>query len=336
MYRSLVPMIFSGSIYGIVRMPIGTVVAIALLAFLLPLSVVGQPRSVELLIEQAQEAGAEADLMRTVATRAQEAGMTPEQTVEALSPAVALAERDLPSTPVLNKTLEGVAKQVPPSRLTSIVQDVQINTERADAMVSSWLDRPDVRQLTAEEEPSRSARNELIERITEAQQQSVPADNIEQFLDHLPSAVDRPPVSVANVSIAVSVLPDLSGTAANPKINHELLAAALDAGYDRESIRQLPAALTSARHGSEQPAVAIARATALAIENEAPAATVLTNLLEGGLPGGGPPLDVGIGPLDRPPGQGKPPGKGGKPPGIGPSDLPVAAPLQNLLSGSSK
>lgn len=329
-------MIFSGSIYGIGRMPIGTVVAIAVLAFLLPLSVVGQPRSVESLIEQAQQAGADADLVRSVATRIQEAGMSPEQTAEALRPAVALAERDLPSTPLLNKTLEGVAKQVPPSRLTSVVQDVQMNTERADAMVSSWLDRPDVRQLTGEEEPSRSARNDLIERIAEAQQQSVPADNIEQFLDHLPSGVDRPPVSLANVSVAVSVLSDFSGTVANPQINHELLAAALDAGYDRESIRQLPAALSSGRRARQQPAAAIARATARAIENNASAASVLTNLLQGGFPGGGPPLDIDSGPLDRPPGQGKPPGKGGKPPGIGPSELPGAAPLQNLLSGSSK
>lgn len=309
-----------GPTYRLKVMPVGTAVAVALLAFLLPVNVAAQAYSVESLIERAQQAGADAELMQAVATRAERSGLSPEQTAEILSPAVTLAERDLPSRPVLNKTLEGVAKQVPPSRMMSVLQNVQTSTEQAGTVVSSWLNRSDVRQFTEEEAPSQRARSELITSVTEAQQQHVPAENIEQFLQDLPGAVERRPVSLSEVSAAVSVLPDLPESARTSAVGHELLAAALDAGYDGESIRQLPAALSSARQGSDQPAKAIARATALAIQNDAPAASVLTNLLQGSLPGRGAPPEVANGPLDAVPGQGKPPGKEGKPPGVGMGD----------------
>lgn len=322
-----------GPTYRLTGIPIGTAVAGALLAILLPVSVAAQSQSVESLIEQAQQAGADGELVQTVATRAARSGLSPEQTAEILSPAVTLAERDLPSRPLLNKTLEGVAKQVPASRMRSVLQNVQRSTEQAGTVVSSWLNQSDVRQFTGDQIPSQRARSELIASVTEAQQQQVPAENIEQFLQDLPTAVERRPVSLSEVSAAVSVLPDLPESASTSNVSQKLLAAALDAGYDGESIRQLPAALSSAHHGRDQPTEAIARATALAIQNDAPAASVLTNLLQGSLPGRGGPPDVGNGPLDAVPGQGKPPGKGGKPPGVGTGDHPGGGAPDNLPTG---
>lgn len=304
----------------------GLVAALAGLVLLLPLSATGQNQSVESLIEQGQQAGADGELMRTVANRAQRAGLSADQTADLLAPVVTLAQRDLPTSPFLSKTLEGVAKQVPPARLTSVLQNLQNSTEQAGTVVSTWLNRSDVQQLVGDKQPPERARNQLVTSITEAEQQNLPVSNVEQFLDNLPGAVERRPVSLPEISVAVSVLPDLPGSKNNAQVAHELLSAALEAGYDAESMRQLPAALSSARQETQQPAAAIARGAAQAITQGTPAANVLKNLFQGNLPGGGPPADVGGGPPETPPGQGKPPGQGGTPPGTNPGNNPGGNP----------
>jgi len=294
----------------------------------------GQPASVQALIERGQKAGIDAEFMRNVASRAEKAGLGAEQTAELLRPAVTLAEQDLPTGPLLNKALEGLAKRVPPSRMTPVLQQLQTHTEQAGGLVSTWLGRADVQRFVdgAEKGPS-AERSRIITNVTEAQQQDVPLKNVKQFLDGLPGAVTRSSVSLSQVATAVSVLPDLPGSQSNPAVTNQLLTAALDAGYDAEALRQLPAALESTQRTTQQPALAIARGTARAIAQGTPATSVLQSLFQGSMPGGGPPAGVESGAPGAVPGQGKPPGRGGKPPGAeppgggqGPPDDPGGGP----------
>ncbi len=284
-----------------------------------PVSASGQDGSVQSLIEQGRQAGADAALMRSVASRAEKAGLGAEQTAELLRPAVTVAEKGLPTAPILNKTLEGLAKRVPTSRMTPVLQTIQTHTVQAGSVVSAWFSRDDVKGLVGDE-PSASARADLITKATEAQQQDVPLKTVEQFLDNLPGAVKRRSVSISEVATAVSVMPDLPGSKNSPTVIQQLLTAALNAGYDGESLRQLPAALESAQRQAQQPASVIARGAAQAIAQGAPAASVLESLFRGSMPGGGPPASAGNGPPGTLPGQGKPPGEGGKPPGTGPPE----------------
>lgn len=294
------------------------VVGLMVVALLFPKSAMGQD-SVPSLIDRAQAAGADADLLRSVASRAEKAGLGPEQTAELLRPAVTLAERDLPTHPLLNKTLEGLAKRVPPGRMTPVLQQLQANTERAGTLVSTWLKRKDTNQLVGQSASS-SARTQLITSVTEAQQQNVPVKTVEQFLDGLPGGVQRHSMPLSDVAAAVSVMPDLPGSASNPTVTNQLLTAALDAGYDRKSLQQLPVALERAQRETQRPPTAIAKGTARAISKGTPAARVLQNLFQGAMPGAGPPSGVGNGPPETPPGQGKPPGKGNVPPGVDPGE----------------
>lgn len=294
---------------------------LALLVLLVPMSATAQDDSVQSLIEQGRQAGADAELMQNVASRAEKAGLGPEGAATLLRPAVTVAERGLPAGPLLNKTLEGLAKRVPPGRMRPVLQTLQTNTERAGTAVTAWLNRDDVKQLVGESGGG-GARADLIVNATEAQQQGLSLETVEQFLDALPGAMERRSVSVAEVATAVSVMPDLPGSADNPTVTRQLLTAALNAGYDGESLRQLPAALESAQRQAQQPAPVIARGTAQAIARGTPAASVLRSLFQGSMPGGGPPGDVGNGPPSTLPGQGKAPGEGQKPPdpGGGPPD----------------
>lgn len=297
-------------------------VAVLLFAVLLPTRAVGQPASVQSLIERGQQAGADADLLQTVASRAEAAGIGAQQTADLLRPAVTLAERDLPTRPLLNKTLEGLAKRVPPARMSPVLQRLQNHTEQAGGLVSGWMKRDEVQRLVGASGKDAAARTQLVTNVTEAQQQDVPLAAVKQFLDGLPENVSRQSVPLNQVATAVSVMPDVPGGKQNPAVTSQLLTAALNAGYGNESLRQLPAALERAQRGTQRPASAIARGVTQAIAKGTPAASVLRSLFQGGMPGGGPPSSVGDGPPGTPPGQGKPPGPGGKPPGAGPPDDP--------------
>lgn len=301
---------------------LGLILAGVLLAAVLPQDALGQADDIDALIERGEQAGVDADQMRTVADRARGAGLEAEAVLDLLRPAVDLAERDLPATPLLNKTLEGMAKNVPLSRMRPVLQQVQGLTEQAGELTSRWTQRAEVRELLgiSDDTPGEGeARGRLVTAITEAQQQNVPAEHIEEFLDALPASTERRPVPPSDVAVAVSVLPDLPGHQSAPGATRELLTAALDAGYSGESLRQLPAALESARRESQRPPEAFARGAAQAIAQGVPAANVLQNLFQGSLPPGeGPPGEVGDGPPGDVPGFDKPPGKDGRPPGIDP------------------
>lgn len=294
-----------------------------LLVLVLPGSVQGQD-PVQSLLEQGRAAGADADLMQTVASRAQNTGISAEATAELLRPAVRLAEQDLPATPLLNKTLEGLAKQVPPQRMTPVLQQFQGHTQRAGTLVSNWGARTEVQRMLGEsnEPPAKADRDRLITNIAQAQQQNLPLEHVEQFLNELPEAVERRPVSSAEVATAVSVMPDLPAAQNRPETAQQVLTAALNAGYDAQSLRQLPAALEQAQRSSQRPAPMIAKGVAQAISRGTPASNVLRSLFEGTLPGGGPPSGVETGPSSPPPGQGKPPDRPPDDPGDAPPDDP--------------
>lgn len=301
----------------------------------------GQESAVQSLIERGRQAGANVTQMQSVANRAREAGMGPNETTALLRPAVELAEMDLPSGPLLTKSLEGLAKNVPPSRMHPVLEELRTHTERAGKIVSQWTQEPATKKLLGLSEtevdrgPPEDRRTEMVTAITHAQQQGIPGETIKNFLDNLPSAVERRPISIGAVATAVGVLPDLPGSKSSSDAATKLLTAALDAGYSRESLQQLPAALRSAGRARQKPPGALVANAARAIAQGTPAASVLQGLFQGSLPGLGPPAGRGGGPPGTVPGNGKPPGQGGKPPGKGPPGNTGGGPPGNTGGGGS-
>ena len=284
----------------------------------------GQETGTETLLERGRKAGADAKQMQMVAQRARRAGLSAEATASLLRPAVALAEQDLPTGPLLSKTLEGLAKQVPPPRMQPVLQQYRTHTEKSGKIVAQWTQRPEVRQLLGTPEGSagdspKKTNPQLIAVVTEVQQQDVPAKSIEAFLNGLPGGVEHRPVSLDQVATAVNVLADLPGNGTSLDAARQLLTSALNASYSPESLRQLPSALQSAHQKSKRPVDVLANGAAQAIARGTPAAQVLQSLFQGGLPGGGPP--AGTGPPGNTPGTGKPPDTG-PPDDAGPPDGP--------------
>ena len=299
------------------RVWLGSIAGLLLCALVLPGSVWGQS-VVQSLIAEAEAAGADANRMRTVASRAEGAGLSSQQTASLLKPVVSLAKRDLPTTPLLNKTLEGLAKQVPAGRMTPVLQQIQTHTEKAGTLISTWTQKQETKTLlgTTNQSLPRADRDRLIVNIAEAQQQDVPLDQIATFLNELPRAVKNRSVSASDVAVAVSVMPDLPTATSSPGTSRDLLAAALNAGYDPESLRQIPGALERAHRTNARPAASIAKNATEAIAKGTPASTMLRTLFQGTIPNAAPASQNA--PSSAPPGQSNPPGKDGRPAGTAP------------------
>ena len=298
-------------------------ILLIVLWFLLPLGAFAQPGpSVEQLIEQGRRAGADSDLMRQVAQRAEQAGFSKAETAQLLQPAVQLAQRELPSRGVLQKAVEGLAKQVSPPRISPVLQRMQGHTEQAGTLIRAWSEQPAVRAMVGQGRSAaldEEARNQLIQSAAQARMQDVPPDVMQQLLEALPAETKRRPIAAGEVAAALHVLPELMGDGASPETSIQLLTRALDAGYGSSNVRQLPTAMRVARQQTRHPADVLARNAARAIAQGTPAADVLGRLFDGGMPGGGPPAGVGGPPDNVPPGQGKPPDT---PPGNGPGNGP--------------
>jgi hypothetical protein len=295
-------------------------------AIVLPVAAQDQPASVEALTDRGVQAGLDRSQVQEVVRRARSAGLSQGATGDLLRPAIRLAEQGLPAEHVVNKTLEGLAKRVPSARMSPVLQELTTQTEQAGATVDAWLRRPDVRaNISGVEggERGRAMRRQLIVNAAQAQQQGVPPAFVQSLLQDLPSAASGRSIPAGNVAAAVGILPDVPGATRGAASTRSLITAALDAGYDAESLRQLPAALQSARRSSQRPADRLARDAARAIAEGTPASDVLEGLFRGGGPGAGPPSGRAGPPGGTPPGQGKPPGQGGQPPGRGnPPDSP--------------
>lgn len=305
---------------------LGALLAALLLAGCATRGAAGQDTGIGTLLKRGRGAGMDATQMQMVARRARRAGLGAGDTASLLRPAVRLAEEGLPTGPLLAKTLEGLAKQVPLGRMRPTLRQQRASVQHAGQVVGQWTP---VQKGSAQIK----ARDRLITAAADALRNGLRGEEVKAFLDGLPEEARGHPLSAGQVAVAVETLADLHGHGARPETARQLLTSAIRAGYDPESIRQLPSALQGVRREAGRPVGVLAGGAAKAIARGIPAATVLRGLFQGGLPGGGLPADVG--PPGTTPGPGKLPETGpldtSPPDNQGPRDAPPGGGNAGLL-----
>lgn len=278
-----------------------------------------QPEPLSAFIQKAEHAGASGELMRAVADRGREAGLSSESTIRLLRPALDLAKQDYPTKSVLVTALEGMSKQVPPQRLLATLDGVHGRTERAGTLVSGWLRG---REGLSPEEDARLA---LIENAARAQQRGFSPSELERVWSVLTATEEDRSPALSAVATAFEVLPELPGSERSPTIAGRLLKRALDAGYSATEMRQLPTALRP-EGIRRMPSAALSRRATRLVGKGASAAEVRQNLSVGEAPFGpgksdGPQMGESPGPIGtfgldrvrterRPPGDRPPPSNG--------------------------
>ncbi|WP_179862231.1 hypothetical protein [Longibacter salinarum] len=282
------------------------------------------PAPVTSVVERGEAAGADGELLRNVAKRAQLNGASPQTVVDLLTPAVELAESGLPASPILNKTLEGLAKRVPASRVRSVVSGLASHIRETGPMIDAWLRQSDVQSRLRDASPS--GRDQLIVSSAHARQQGLKMGDVEKLLAEVPTIADRrgpqaAAPSTREVAAAVRAMAEMPDASQDRTLARNLVASALSAGYSADEVGQLPAALQRAQAQTRQPMPALTQGVAQAIAQGVPATDVLRGLYQGrvaDLPAAADGAGAGNGP---PPGQGKPP-DAGKPPNIPPGKPP--------------
>lgn len=304
---------------------------------LLPAVVGAQPAPDE-LVQRGRRAGVDVALLQEVRQRAAQQGLSNEQTVMLMQPPVEMAEGGLPSQQVLRKALEGMAKRVPPGRVAGVLTQMQQHTGQASQLVDPWLQKPEVTSMMGGKKKTPEARALLVENLAQALMQRVPQKTVEVLLERLPAQVRGKQVPAAELGAAIGILGDLPTARSAPRATAELVASALNAGFDQVEMRRLPAAVQAAGKQGKVPAEVVARRAAEQMRSGTPAAEVLSGLFREGIPAQGPPPGVGPDrkgpPGDRGQGQGGPPDQqnppgGGK--GQGQGQGRGNAPSQNLF-----
>jgi hypothetical protein len=238
------------------------------------------------LAARAAEAGVDVQLLETVRARAAERGVAASDVARLVRPAIDLAERGLPSDPVLQKVLEGFSKRVPPAQLAVVIDRLSAATERAGAMGDAWLASGDLpRGLRGP-----AVRSIVIEGLTHGLAQDNSGPVIEALLNRLPGDLRQGSAGASDVAAAFRIAPALPTAAAAPAQTARLIGQALAAGFSGADLLQLPAALQSleAREGIAATA-ALNRALEQVASRGLPAAAILEHLSRGGGPPAGPP-----------------------------------------------
>lgn len=254
--------------------------------------------------ERAKKAGIEQSVIEDLKARKESRGLTNDQLIKIIEPAVILAEENLPANHVLQKALEGLSKGIPDSRIIPYINNLANATRQAAGVVDPWLEKPRVKKMAGTEAHSdgpNSIRNRMVESSSRAINQNISSDNISQLLSDIGEESVISKTTSSNIVSAMDILSDLP-MRDQPQLTRSFVIRALKGGFEAAEFQKLPMALNMAQKRSQIPAANIVEGIANQLQNGTPAQDILQNLFDGKV-GGGPPGNIPKG-MDGNPGKG--------------------------------
>jgi len=277
----------------------------------LPAFTAAQNGTLSELIEQAREAGIEQSRIADLQDRAEARGITDDQLMQIIAPAVSMAEKNLPHEMIFEKAFEGISKNVPFQRMQPVFNSIVESSEQAAGVVDEWVTRPEVGQMlqrSGERMDQNRFRNEMVRAGAKTLSQNFDGEILRETLNSISEGRIMENTRPSSVLAAVNVLSDLPSAAQEPTETARIVLSALAGGFDAADLQKLPGAMHMAQRRSELPATAVAEGLSRQLQGGLPASDILQNLFNGEV-GGGPPGTTPPGlDRDRPGRQGGPPG----------------------------
>ena len=259
--------------------------------FGIPDAAIGQTESLNELVEQAGNAGIERSVIDDLKARKEARGLSDQQLINMIEPAVKLAEDNLPANHVLQKALEGLSKGVPDARIVPYINRMASATRQAAGVVDPWIAKPQVKQMIGDENgPGEGVRNRLVESSSRAITQNVSPENISQLLSDIGKESVLARTTGSNIVSAMDIVSDLP-MGDQPELTRSFIVGALKGGFEAGEFQKLPMALNMAQKRSQIPASNIIRGVGNQLQKGVPARDILQNLFDGKV-GGGPPGDI--------------------------------------------
>lgn len=276
-----------------------------------PIFSLAQQGSLAETIQNSKNAGIDESLISQLEERAVNRGINNEQLVQLLQPALALAEQDLPYDMIFNKALEGMAKNVPVSRIAPVLQRIGTATRQSAPLADKFIARAEVGEMIARTVPEDHGqfRNEITKSIASGLMKNIPAEEMSTLLTDIGNSGVTERTTPGSITSAVRIFGELPTTEQNPDISRSFILKSLNSGLDGSALQKLPGAMSVAQQRSQLPAARVIEGVTNQLDNGIPANKILQNLFNGNI-GGGPPGSVPRG-LDDLPGKGKGKGRGG-------------------------
>ncbi|MCS7083174.1 MAG: hypothetical protein N2561_08685 [Bacteroidetes bacterium] len=225
--------------------------------------------------EPARAAGLDPELVVSLWTRATAQGWSAAPLEELIETSLALERQGAPGELLLQKALEGLAKQVPQEQVLRVIGSLERTVARTQEMFrqreAQWLERmPSLAE--------REARRQLMREITLSQMQGTGLEAIAQAMDRWVRLRRRP--DWRDLAAAVRLLPEMPTP---PVQAAELIAALLEAGGRTPELGQLPGALRMAQQQMRLPSEAIAQMATRHIRGGMPVPELLERMRRGTL-----------------------------------------------------
>lgn len=270
--------------------------ALSALLLFLPVAIAAQESTpFQNVLEQATEAGIDTGYLESLSSRAENRGLSPEEFSSLMNPAISLAENDLPYHPVLRKSMEGMAKNIPAGNIRQVIDNMANGLMHSAEIVDPVLERKEVHvmmQATHRDGvrgPSTGEfRNMILENTSYALQQGMDEHHLRNFLDDAISENIARRSGWTSIASAVRAYAGMPTSEEQPETTNQLLLRALNSGFSEQEIRQLPDAFRSAQFHSQLPVDNIARGLDQQMRQGIPPNHVLDNMFRGNV-GGGPP-----------------------------------------------
>lgn len=262
------------------------------LLLLFPVNIFAQ-ETLSGLLERATASGIEQDRIAEVHSRIESHGLSEEEFMNILQPAVQMAGENLPYEMIFEKVFEGISKGVSVQRMSPVLSSIRDNASRSAQLVDRWMERPEVDQFIQKEEGRLSKpqyRNEMVKAGSKAMMQNVNEDVLTETLNNVADGnMER--VRPSGLLAAINILSDLPDGAAAASENAKIVLKALQSGFEAGDMQKLPAAMNMAQRRSQLPAAAVGKGLMQQLERGLPSERILQNLFNGEI-GGGPPGNV--------------------------------------------
>lgn len=256
-----------------------------------PFLVHAQQESLADLIDRAKTAGIEQSQIDNLQNHAELKGISQNDLMTIIRPAVTMAENNLPWDMIFRKASEGMSKEISPQQMLPVLRSIAEHSERSAEIVDPWMDNPEVERML--ERPAvgmdrNSFRNEMVKVGTKALSDNFDRSVLEQTLATIAEDGALENIRPSGVLAAISVLSDLPTAAQEPTATAQIVLRALQGGFEAGELQKFAEAMNASHRRNQLPASAIADGLSQQLMGGTPAAQILQNMFNGKVGGGFP------------------------------------------------
>jgi hypothetical protein len=252
---------------------------------------VAQMRTQAELIAYAKSQGIEESRLISLQARIEERGMSEEALRAILTPAIEMAQNNLPYEMIFEKAFEGFSKGIPHQRILPVLESIKENAFKSSQIVDQWVARPEVDRMVARsrgEMNSARFRDEMVKAGTKAYSQNFSGEVLSQTLNSISERGILNNAQPSGILAAINIIGDLPQASENPGQASLIVLRALEGGFNANDMQKLPSAMNTASRRSQLPASAVAEGFGQQLQGGTPAAQILQNLFNGNIVGGPP------------------------------------------------